>query len=51
MIKLKTLNIWGKPNGILNLKKGFDKTLKNMPAVSEDLPKIAWKSTKIVLII
>ena len=37
MIKLTILIILGKPNGILDLKKGFDKNLKNIPAVSQDL--------------
>ena len=41
MIKLTIINILGQPNGILDLKKGFDKALKNIPAVSEDLLKIA----------
>ena len=36
---------------ILNLKKGFDKILKNIPALSEDLLRIAWKCMKIALII
>ena len=31
--------------------KGFDKTLKNIPAVSKDLLKIAWRCVKIALII
>ena len=33
MIKLTTLNILGQPTGILDLKKRFDKTLKNTPQV------------------
>ena len=33
MIKLSLINILG-------LKKGFDKTLENIPAVSKDLPSI-----------
>ena len=36
---------------ILDFKKGYYKTLKNIPAVSEDLLKIAWKGMKIALII
>ena len=32
MIKLTIINILGKPNDILDLKKGFDKALKNIPA-------------------
>ena len=51
MIKLTILNILGQPNGILDLKKGFDKALKNMPAVSEDLLRIAWNCMKIAKII
>ena len=31
------------------MKKGFDKTLKNIPAVSEYLLRIAWKCMKIAL--
>ena len=30
MINLAILNILGYPNAILDLKKGFDKTLKNI---------------------
>ena len=51
MIKLTILIILGKPNGILDLEKGFDKPLKNIPAVSEDLLRIAWKCMKIAQII
>ena len=51
MIKLTIINILGQPNGIVESKKGFDKALKNMPAVSEDLLKIACKCMKIALII
>ena len=51
MIKLTMINILGQRNGILDLKKGFDKTLKNIPAVSEDLLRVAWKCLKIALII
>ena len=43
MIKRTSLNILGQPNDILDLKKRFDKTLKNISAVSEDLLKILWK--------
>ena len=49
MINFTTLNILGQHNGILDLKKGFHKAHKNMPVVSENLLRIAWKSTKIVL--
>ena len=41
MIKATVVNILAKPNGMLDLKKGFDETLKNIPAVSEDLLRIA----------
>ena len=51
MIKLTILIILGQPNGILDLKKGFDKALKNKPAISEDLLRIAWKCMKIAKII
>ena len=51
MIKVKIINILGQPNGILDLKKGFNKALKNILAVSEDLLMIAWKYVKITLII
>ena len=42
MTKLKIINIIGYPNGILDLEKGCDQTLKNI-TVSEDLLRIAWK--------
>ena len=42
MIKPTIVNILAYPNGMLDLKKGFDKTLKNIPAVSKDLLRIAW---------
>ena len=51
MIKLTIINIVGQPNGIFDLKKGFDKALKNKPVLSEDLLRIAWKCMKIALII
>ena len=51
MIKPTIINILGQPNGIVDLKKGFDKALKNTPVVSEDLLRIAWKCVKIPLII
>ena len=51
MIKFTIINILGQPNGTLDLKKGFDKALKDIPAVSEDLLSIAWKCMKIALII
>ena len=41
MIKLTSLNILEKSNDVLDLKKGFDKNLKNIPAASEDFLKIA----------
>ena len=51
MIKPTIISILGQPNGILDLKKGFDKVLKNIPAVSEDLLRIDWKCLKIAVII
>ena len=39
MIKLTTINVLGSANVILNLKKGYDKTLKTILTVSEDLLK------------
>ena len=51
MIKLTIINILGQPKGILDLKKESDKALKNVPAVSEDLLRIAWKFMKIALFI
>ena len=50
MMNLTIISILGQRNGILDLKKGFDKTLKNMPAACEGLLKISWKCMKIVLI-
>ena len=50
MIQLTSLKIFGEPNDILDLKKGFDETLKNISTVSEDLLRIAWKCMKIALI-
>ena len=54
---LKKIKIEPKPssnillidNGILDLKKGFDKTLKNIAAVSKDLKRISWKYIKMAL--
>ena len=51
MIKLTALNMLGQHNGILDLKKEFDKTLKSIPAASKDLLRIAWKSKKVGLVI
>ena len=47
MLTLTSLNI---DIDILDLKKGFDKTLKNISTVGEDLMSIAWKCMKILLI-
>ena len=49
MIKLTIINVLGQLNGILNLKKGFDKALKNIPAASDDLLMIAWRCMNIAL--
>ena len=51
MIKPTIINILLWPNGIVELKKRFDKALKNIPALSKDLLRIAWKCMKITLII
>ena len=51
MINLIITNILGKLNVILNLKKGYDKTLKNIPIISEDWLRINWKYIKIALIV
>ena len=40
MIKPTIINILRQPNGILDLKKGFDKAIKIIPAISEDLMRI-----------
>ena len=37
MTKLTILNIFGQPNGILNLKKVFDKTLKKYTSCKRGL--------------
>ena len=51
MIKSTIINILGQPNGIFDFKKGLDKALENIPAVSKGLLRIAWKCMKIALII
>ena len=51
MINFTTISILGQPNFILNLKKGSDKTLENIPTVSEDWLKIDWMYMNIVLIV
>ena len=51
MIKLRIVNILGLPNGILYLKKGYDKIVKSIPTVVEDLLRIVWKCMKMMLII
>ena len=51
MIKTTIINFLEQPYGILDLYRGFDKALKNIPAVSEDFLRIAWKYMKIALII
>ena len=43
MIKLTIISILGYLNGIMDLKKGFDKALKNIPTVIDDLQRIAWE--------
>ena len=51
MINFTTINIVGQANFILDLKKEYDKTLKNIPTVSEDYLRIDWKCMKIALIV
>ena len=51
MIKPTIINILGQIDGVLDLKKEFDKALKYIPAESEDLLRIAWKCMNIALII
>ena len=51
MIVFTTINILGQPNFILNFKEGYDKTLKDIQAVSEDWLRIDWKCMKIALIV
>ena len=51
MIKLTIVNILGYPNDILDLKKGYDKTLKNIPTLVVDFLEIARKCMKVALII
>ena len=46
IIKPRIINVSGYSNTILDFKKGFDKALKNIPAVSEvcwGLPGSVWK--------
>ena len=50
MINSTTINILGQPNFNLDLKKEYDKTLKNIPTVTEDCLRIDWKCMKIALI-
>ena len=49
MTKLTGLNILGKPNDILDSKKGSDETLKNISTVSEDLLRVARKCMKMLM--
>ena len=51
MIILTIINDFGQAHGILDLKKGFDEALNNIPAVSEDLLRIPWKCMKYALTI
>ena len=50
MINFTTINILGWPTFMLDFKKEYDKTRKNIPAVSEDFLRIDWKCIKIALI-
>ena len=40
MTNFTTINILGQPNVILNLKKGYDKAIKNIPNASDDWLRI-----------
>ena len=51
MNKLSIINILGELHNILDLKKGYDKTLKNIPTVTENLQRIAYAFMKIAMII
>ena len=46
MTNITAINILGQPNFILNLKKGYDKTLKDIPTVGDDCLKIDLKCMK-----
>ena len=50
MTKLTSINILLQPNGVLDLKKEHNKTLKNILIVSAGLLRIAWKCMEIALI-
>ena len=43
MVDFTAMYILGQHNVILNLKKGYDKTVKNIPTVSNDWLRIDWK--------
>ena len=51
MTKPSIFNIFEQPNGILDLEKGFDKSLKNIPAASQALLRISWQYMKTALVI
>ena len=51
MINFTTINILRQPNFILDLNNEYDKTLKNIPTVSEDCLGIDQKYMKIALIV
>ena len=51
MIKLTIANVLGQSNDILDLKKEYDETLKNIPTVGEHLLRITRRGMKIALII
>ena len=46
-----TIKILRYSNGILNVKKGYDRILENIPSVSNDLLRIFWICLKLALII
>ena len=51
MINFTTINILGQPNFFLNLKKGYDKTLRNAQAVGEHWLRFDWKCMKMTLVV
>ena len=51
IIKLTPTNNLAQPNGILDQKKGYDKTHKNIQNVYEGFLWIAWKCMRFEVII
>ena len=50
MISFTTISMLGWPTFMLDLKKEYDKTRKNIPTVSEDFMRTDWKCMKTALI-